>query len=159
MEIGAGSTAREILSRLDAEGVLELMPDGYGFLRAPESNYLPGPDDIYVSPSQIKRFGLTTGDTVSGQVLIDGSADKVSVGAIDGAVLTAGFDIGKLDVDNNINDSIVQAGASAGSARTPRSSAASASSATAAGPARATATVSYGRWASIDPRSRVAGRS
>jgi transcription termination factor Rho len=53
---------------LFAEGVLEIMPDGYGFLRAPESNYLPGPDDIYVSPSQIRRFGMRTGDTVSGQV-------------------------------------------------------------------------------------------
>jgi transcription termination factor Rho len=53
---------------LFAEGVLEAMPDGYGFLRAPESNYLAGPDDIYVSPSQIRRFNLTTGDTVSGQV-------------------------------------------------------------------------------------------
>jgi len=53
---------------LFAEGVLEIMPDGYGFLRAPESSYLPGPDDIYVSPSQIRRFELHTGDTVSGQV-------------------------------------------------------------------------------------------
>jgi transcription termination factor Rho len=53
---------------LFAEGVLQLMPDGYGFLRAPESNYLPGPDDIYVSPSQIRRFSMRTGDTVSGQV-------------------------------------------------------------------------------------------
>src|SRR5512143_2137041 len=53
---------------LFAEGVLEILPDGYGFLRAPESNYLPGPDDIYVSPSQIRRFDLRTGDTVSGQV-------------------------------------------------------------------------------------------
>jgi len=53
---------------LFAEGVLESMPDGYGFLRAPESNYLAGPDDIYVSPSQIRRFNLRTGDTVSGQV-------------------------------------------------------------------------------------------
>jgi len=51
-----------------AEGVLESLPDGYGFLRAPESNYLPGPDDIYVSPSQIRKFDLRTGDTVSGQV-------------------------------------------------------------------------------------------
>lgn len=50
------------------EGVLEVLPDGYGFLRAPDYNYLPSPDDIYVSPSQIKRFGLRTGDTVSGQV-------------------------------------------------------------------------------------------
>jgi transcription termination factor Rho len=53
---------------LFAEGVLEILPDGYGFLRAPESNYLPGPDDIYVSPSQIRKFDLRTGDTVSGQV-------------------------------------------------------------------------------------------
>jgi transcription termination factor Rho len=53
---------------LFAEGVLEIMPDGYGFLRAPESSYLAGPDDIYVSPSQIRRFELHTGDTVSGQV-------------------------------------------------------------------------------------------
>jgi transcription termination factor Rho len=53
---------------LFAEGVLELMPDRYGFLRAPESSYLPGPDDIYVSPSQIRRFNLRTGDTVSGLV-------------------------------------------------------------------------------------------
>jgi len=53
---------------LFAEGVLEVLPDGYGFLRAPESNYLPGPDDIYVSPSQIRKFDLRTGDTVSGQV-------------------------------------------------------------------------------------------
>ena len=53
---------------LFAEGVLEVMPDGYGFLRAPESSYLAGPDDIYVSPSQIRRFDLRTGDTVSGQV-------------------------------------------------------------------------------------------
>lgn len=51
-----------------AEGVLEVLPDGYGFLRSPGYNYLPGPDDIYVSPSQIKRFGLRTGDTVSGQI-------------------------------------------------------------------------------------------
>jgi transcription termination factor Rho len=51
-----------------AEGVLQILQDGYGFLRHPDYNYLPGPDDIYVSPSQIKRFGLATGDTVSGQV-------------------------------------------------------------------------------------------
>ena len=50
------------------EGVLETLPDGFGFLRAPDYNYLPGPDDIYVSPSQIRRFGLRTGDTVSGQI-------------------------------------------------------------------------------------------
>ncbi|MCD6165396.1 transcription termination factor Rho [bacterium] len=51
-----------------AEGVLEVLPDGYGFLRSADYNYLPGPDDIYVSPSQIKRFGLRTGDIISGQI-------------------------------------------------------------------------------------------
>ena len=51
-----------------SEGVLECLPDGFGFLRAPEYNYLPGPDDIYVSPSQIRKFGLQTGDSISGQV-------------------------------------------------------------------------------------------
>jgi transcription termination factor Rho len=51
-----------------AEGVLEFLPDGYGFLRSPDYNYLPGPDDIYVSPSQIRKFDLKTGDTISGQV-------------------------------------------------------------------------------------------
>ena len=51
-----------------SEGVLETLPDGFGFLRAPDYNYLPGPDDIYVSPSQIRKFDLRTGDTVSGQV-------------------------------------------------------------------------------------------
>jgi len=50
------------------EGVLEALQDGFGFLRSPEANYLPGPDDIYVSPSQIRRFGLRTGDTVEGQI-------------------------------------------------------------------------------------------
>jgi len=50
------------------EGVLEVLPEGFGFLRAPEYNYLPGPDDIYVSPSQIRRFNLRTGDTISGQI-------------------------------------------------------------------------------------------
>ncbi|MDG1996528.1 MAG: Rho termination factor N-terminal domain-containing protein, partial [Emcibacteraceae bacterium] len=49
-------------------GVVEILQDGFGFLRSPESNYLPGPDDIYVSPSQIKRFGLRTGDTVEGLI-------------------------------------------------------------------------------------------
>lgn len=51
-----------------ASGVLEILPDGFGFLRSPDSNYLPGPDDIYVSPAQIRRFGLRTGDTVDGQI-------------------------------------------------------------------------------------------
>ena len=50
------------------EGVLETLPDGFGFLRAPDFNYLPGPDDIYVSPSQIRRFNLRTGDVVEGQI-------------------------------------------------------------------------------------------
>ncbi|MEE8244312.1 MAG: transcription termination factor Rho, partial [Pseudomonadales bacterium] len=49
-------------------GVLEVLLDGFGFLRSPESNYLPGPDDIYVSPSQVRRFGLRTGDTVEGEI-------------------------------------------------------------------------------------------
>jgi transcription termination factor Rho len=60
----AGRKERLIFS----EGVLECLPDGFGFLRAPEYNYLPGPDDVYVSPSQIRRFDLRTGDTVSGQI-------------------------------------------------------------------------------------------
>jgi transcription termination factor Rho len=50
------------------DGVLEVLSDGFGFLRSPESNYLPGPDDIYVSPSQVRRFGLRTGDTVEGEI-------------------------------------------------------------------------------------------
>src|ERR1700760_2783604 len=50
------------------DGVLETLPDGFGFLRSPDYNYLPGPDDIYVSPSQIRRFDLHTGDTVSGVI-------------------------------------------------------------------------------------------
>jgi transcription termination factor Rho len=60
----AGGGRAEIVG----EGVLETLPDGFGFLRSPESNYLPGPDDIYVSPSQIRRFDLRTGDTVSGPI-------------------------------------------------------------------------------------------
>lgn len=56
------------LGDIYGDGVLEILPDGYGFLRSPDYNYLPGPDDIYVSPSQIRRFGLRTGDTVSGTV-------------------------------------------------------------------------------------------
>ncbi|MCD4691046.1 transcription termination factor Rho, partial [bacterium] len=61
-----GQTRRNGL--IFSEGVLEILPDGYGFLRSPGYNYLPGPDDIYVSPSQIKRFDLRKGDVVSGQV-------------------------------------------------------------------------------------------
>jgi transcription termination factor Rho len=75
----AGSRRHDLIFRMlrleterrghtQAEGVLEVMPEGYGFLRAPESNYLAGPDDIYVSPSQIRRFNLRTGDTLAGPV-------------------------------------------------------------------------------------------
>jgi transcription termination factor Rho len=58
----------ELDGNVYGEGVLETLPDGFGFLRAPDYNYLPGPDDIYVSPSQIRRFTLRTGDTISGQI-------------------------------------------------------------------------------------------
>ncbi len=61
-------TKSEGEERVYAEGVLECLPDGFGFLRAPDQNYLPGPDDIYVSPSQIRRFGLRTGDSIQGQI-------------------------------------------------------------------------------------------
>jgi transcription termination factor Rho len=61
-------TQSEKEGHIFAEGVLEILPDGYGFLRSPDYNYLPGPDDIYVSPSQIRKFDLKTGDTISGQV-------------------------------------------------------------------------------------------
>ena len=54
--------------KIYAEGALETLPDGFGFLRAPDQNYLAGPDDVYVSPSQIRRFSLRTGDTVKGQI-------------------------------------------------------------------------------------------
>ena len=53
---------------IHGEGTLEILSDGFGFLRSPESNYLPGPDDIYVSPSQVRRYGLRTGDSVEGQI-------------------------------------------------------------------------------------------
>jgi transcription termination factor Rho len=53
---------------ISGDGVLEVLSDGFGFLRSPEANYLPGPDDIYVSPNQVRRFGLRTGDTVDGQI-------------------------------------------------------------------------------------------
>ncbi|MFQ5958960.1 MAG: transcription termination factor Rho, partial [Alphaproteobacteria bacterium] len=58
------------------DGVLEILQDGFGFLRAPEANYLPGPDDIYVSPSQIRRFSLRTGDTVEGQIRAPKSGER-----------------------------------------------------------------------------------
>ena len=53
---------------IEGEGVLEILQDGFGFLRSPDSSYLAGPDDIYVSPSQIRRFGLRTGDTIKGKI-------------------------------------------------------------------------------------------
>ena len=62
--------------QITGAGVLELLPDGFGFLRAMESNYLPGPDDIYVSPSQIRRFGLRTGDTVEGEIRSPKDAER-----------------------------------------------------------------------------------
>ena len=58
------------------EGVLEVLPDGFGFLRSPEANYLAGPDDIYVSPSQVRRFGLRTGDTVEGQIRLPKEGER-----------------------------------------------------------------------------------
>ena len=61
---------------ITAGGVLEVLQDGFGFLRAIESNYLPGPDDIYVSPSQIRRFGLRTGDSIEGQVRSPKNGEK-----------------------------------------------------------------------------------
>ncbi len=79
IEGGAGMRRQELIFALltaqaerngaiYGQGVLEILPDGFGFLRAPDYNYLPGPDDIYVSPSQIRRFNLRTGDTISGQI-------------------------------------------------------------------------------------------
>src|SRR5690606_20309653 len=53
---------------ISGDGVLEILPDGFGFLRSADSSYLAGPDDIYVSPSQIRRFNLRTGDTISGKI-------------------------------------------------------------------------------------------
>jgi transcription termination factor Rho len=61
---------------ISGEGVLEVLPDGFGFLRSPEANYLAGPDDIYVSPSQIRRFGLKKGDTVEGQIRAPKSSER-----------------------------------------------------------------------------------
>jgi len=73
---------------LFSEGVLETLPDGFGFLRAPDYNYLPGPDDIYVSPSQIRKFDLHTGDTVSGQIRPPKEGERYSAG--EGAARRAG---------------------------------------------------------------------
>ena len=89
LEIENASTLRKqdmmfaILKRLadneeviSGDGVLEILQDGFGFLRAPDANYLPGPDDIYVSPSQIRRFGLRTGDTVDGEIRSPKSGER-----------------------------------------------------------------------------------
>lgn len=62
--------------QISGEGVLEILPDGFGFLRSPNSNYLPGPDDIYVSPSQIRRFALKKGDTIEGQIRAPKSSER-----------------------------------------------------------------------------------
>ena len=64
----SGAQSKKEETKLYNEGVLEILPDGFGFLRSPSYNYLPGPDDIYISPSQIKKFSLRKGDTVAGQV-------------------------------------------------------------------------------------------
>jgi transcription termination factor Rho len=69
-------TQAERKEAIYGEGVLEILPDGFGFLRSPHNNYWPGPDDIYVSPSQIKRFGLRTGDTVAGEIRPAKEAEK-----------------------------------------------------------------------------------
>ena len=74
-------------SAVIAEGVLEKLADGYGFLRATEASYLPGPDDIYVSPSQIRRFALQTGDTVRGQIRLPKQGERY-------------FALGRLDTVN-----------------------------------------------------------
>ena len=58
------------------EGVLETLPEGFGFLRSPDYNYLPGPDDIYVSPNQIRRFNLSTGDVVTGKIRAPKKGEK-----------------------------------------------------------------------------------
>src|ERR1700709_1247352 len=69
-ELFAGIPKQLAIQETDiiGEGVVEVLSDGFGFLRSPEANYLPGPDDIYVSPSQIRRFGLRTGDTIDGHI-------------------------------------------------------------------------------------------
>ena len=74
VKILEAETAKE--GRVTASGVLEVLNEGYGFLRSPDFNYLPGPDDIYVSPSQIKRFSLRTGHEVSGQIRPPKSKEK-----------------------------------------------------------------------------------
>src|ERR1044072_7383598 len=68
MMFAVGKQLAENDVTITGDGVLEVLSDGFGFLRSPEANYLPGPDDIYVSPNQVRRFGLGTGDTVEGQI-------------------------------------------------------------------------------------------
>ena len=75
----------------NGEGVLEILPDGFGFLRSQECNYLPGPDDIYVSPSQIRRFNLRTGDLVGGQVRVPLEPTRRDATDLGAAVATALF--------------------------------------------------------------------
>ncbi|MDO8409457.1 MAG: Rho termination factor N-terminal domain-containing protein, partial [Phenylobacterium sp.] len=68
MMFGILKTLAEEGVEISGSGTMEVLPDGFGFLRSPEANYLPGPDDIYVSPSQIRKFGLRTGDSVVGAI-------------------------------------------------------------------------------------------
>src|SRR5438093_7546023 len=105
---------------LHGEGVLEILPEGYGFLRSPDWNYLYGPDDIYVSPSQIKRFDLRTGDTVSGQVRppkewerylallkvesVNGSEPEAAKGRIDFEALRPRYPEGRLRLETKDGD-------------------------------------------------------
>jgi transcription termination factor Rho len=81
---------QELDGIVDAEGVLEMMQDGYGFLRSSDYNYMPSPDDVYVAPSQVKIFGLKTGDTVLGTVRPPKEGEKyfalVKVGSINGRI-------------------------------------------------------------------------
>ncbi len=77
---------------IGGEGVLEVLQDGFGFLRSPEANYLPGPDDIYVSPDMIRQYSLRTGDTVSGVIRNTGPEDAVEVEVI----VTAYDDLGRV---------------------------------------------------------------
>lgn len=68
----------ELGTEIIGDGVLEVLLDGFGFLRSPEANYLPGPDDIYVSPNQIRKFSLRTGDTVEGRIRAPKRASVIS---------------------------------------------------------------------------------
>ncbi|MDR2337838.1 MAG: transcription termination factor Rho [Deltaproteobacteria bacterium] len=87
------TTQSETNGQIYGDGVLETLPDGFGFLRAPDYNYLPGPDDIYVSPAQIRRFNLRTGDTVSGQIRPPKEGERyfalLKVGDINGETVEA----------------------------------------------------------------------